>query len=237
MTLRRCPRSYGHERSVRHSSEVTARVGRETRPWRARATAADVVCEARQVKIVALVSSAGGLEATSSVLADLPADFGAPILVLQHSSPDHETRLPAILQHHTPLSVAIAQDGAPLKANHVHVAPPGCHTLVTPEQRLSLIESGAFPPSRPSADLLLTTLAMAADERAIAVVMTGEGHDAATGATAIHKHGGIVITTDEETSGNFSMPAATIARDQIVDAIVPVPELAQRLIELAHLPD
>jgi two-component system chemotaxis response regulator CheB len=182
--------------------------------------------------IVALVSSAGGIDATSRVVAELPADFPAPILVLQHVSPNHESSLPEILRQRTALSVALAEDKEPLRAGHVHVAPPGCHTLVTPERRISLIESGAFPPSRPSADLLLATLAMAAAEQAVAVVLSGKGHDAATGATVIHKRGGTVITTDEETSAHFSMPAATIARDQIVNAIVPVPELAQRLIEL-----
>ena len=210
---------------------------RKTRPTTRRRSRSGPVCDAERVQIVALVSSAGGLDATRSVLADLPADFGAPIVVLQHLSPERESNLPEILQRQTPLSVVIAEDKAPLEASHVYVAPPGCHTLVTPDQRLSLIEVGAYPPSRPSADLLLTTLAMAADERAIAVVMTGQGHDAATGATAIHKHGGIVIATDEETSDHFSMPAATIDRDKIVDAIVPVPELAQRLIELVHLPN
>jgi two-component system chemotaxis response regulator CheB len=189
------------------------------------------------VKIIALVSSTGGLEATSSVLAGLPADFPASIVVLQHTSPDRESLLPKILQRQTRLSVASAEDETLLAAGHVHVAPAGCHTLVTPDQRISLIQSGAFPPARPSADLLLTTLAMAAGERVIAVVMTGRGHDAATGATAIHKHGGVVIATDEETSDHFSMPAATIARDKLVNAIVPVPELAPRLIELVTAPD
>lgn len=192
----------------------------------------DAICDPGTVRILALVSSAGGIEAISHVVADLPADFPASILVLQHVSPDHDSSLPEILQQHTALSVAVAEDDESLKAGHIHVAPPGCHTLVTPDCRISLIESGAFTPSRPSADLLLATLGMAAADRAVAVVLSGKGHDAATGATVIHKHGGTVITTDEETSAHFSMPAATIARDEIVNAIVPVPELAAHLIKL-----
>ena len=189
------------------------------------------------VNVVALVCSAGGLEATKTVLAGLPAELPAAVLVLQHMPPDHKTVLPDILQRHTPLPVAKAQDRAELDAGRVHVAPSGCHTLIAPDGRVSLIMSGPYPPARPSADLLLTTLGMAFGRRAIAVVMSGAGHDAATGATVIHKCGGIVLATDAETSAHFSMPAATIARDQIVDAVVPVPDLAPRLIELVTAPD
>ena len=189
------------------------------------------------VNVVALVSSAGGLQATSSVLADLPAEFPGAILVLQHVPPDHKSLLPDILQRRTPLPVMRAEDKASLEPGQVHVAPSGCHTLIAPDGRVSLIVSGPYPPARPSADLLLTTLGMAFGRRAIAVVMSGSGHDAATGATAVHKCGGIVLTTDAETSAHFSMPAATIARDKIVDAVVPVPELGQRLLELVTAPD
>lgn len=171
------------------------------------------------------------------MLADLPADLPASILVLQHVPPDHKSLLPTILQRNTPLLVTSAEDQAPLEAGRVQVAPSGCHTLIAPNGDISLIMSGPYPPARPSADLLLTTMGMAFGQEAVAVVMSGTGHDAATGATVVHKCGGVVLTTDEETSAHFSMPAATIARDQIVDAVVPVPELAQRIVELVTAPD
>jgi two-component system, chemotaxis family, protein-glutamate methylesterase/glutaminase len=188
------------------------------------------------VHVVALVSSAGGLLATRDVLEGLPADFPGCVLVLQHTSPDRESSLGPIIQRRTALRVLDAEEGGPLAAGHVFVAPSGCHTLITPDRRTSLIISGRYPPARPSADLLLTTLAMAVGPLAIAVVMSGTGHDAATGATAIHRRGGVVLTTDEETSAHFSMPAAAIERDDIVDAIVPVPELPPRLLELVTTP-
>ena len=191
----------------------------------------------KPVYVVALVSSAGGIEATSSVLRGLPTDLPAAILVLQHVRPTHESLLPEILQTHTSLPVVTARDEAPLEPGRVHVAPSGFHTLIAPDGRCSLIVSGDYPPSRPSADLLLATMGMAFGRRAIAVVMSGAGHDAATGATSVHKCGGTVLATDEETSAYFSMPAATIARDHIVDAIIPVPQLAPRLIELVTAPD
>jgi len=186
--------------------------------------------------VAALVSSAGGLEATREVLEGLPADFPGCVLVLQHSPPDRESSLAPLLQRRTQLAVLRAVEGATLVPGQVLVAPPGCHTLVTPDGRISVIISGRYPPARPSADLLLTTLAMAVGPETIAVVMSGTGHDAATGATAVHRRGGVVLTTDEETSAHFSMPAATIERDSIVDAVVPVSELAPRLIQLVTAP-
>ena len=186
--------------------------------------------------VVALVASAGGLEATMLVLADLPEDFGACVLVLIHQQPDRVNRLAELLRRRSVLPVRPAEDGLPLQAGQVLVAPPGHHLLITPELRTALIQSGAAPPSRPSADLLLTTLAVAAGPRATAAVLSGGGHDGATGATAIHAFGGTVLATDEASSALFSMPRATIERDNAVDHVVPLDELAGVLVELLAAP-
>ena len=188
------------------------------------------------VKVIALVSSAGGLAATQEVLRGLPPDLPAAFVVLQHIAPDHESLLPQILQRTAAMPVRRAADGAVLLPGTVWVAPSGYHTLITPERRLSLVISGPYPPPRPSADLLLSTLAMAAGPEAVAVVMTGGGNDGATGATVVHKHGGVVMATDSETSLHFSMPAATIKRDSITNAVLPVPDVAQALVQLLLTP-
>lgn len=185
------------------------------------------------MKLIALVSSAGGLFATQEVLSGLGPDLPAAIIVLQHTSPEHTSLLPEILQRDSALPVQPVVDGVEATARNVYVAPPRFHTLVAPGYRFSLIASGEYPPPRPSADLLLSTLATAVGPEAIVVVMSGGGNDGATGATAIHKHGGVVLATDQATSENFSMPAATIGRDQITDAVVPLSEVARRLTELA----
>lgn len=63
----------------------------------------------------------------------------------------------------------------PLRPGHVLVAPPGRHTLITRDETIALIYSGPVPPCRPSPDLLLTTLALAAGPRVVAIVLSGEG--------------------------------------------------------------
>jgi two-component system, chemotaxis family, protein-glutamate methylesterase/glutaminase len=186
----------------------------------------------REVSVVALVASAGGLDAVSRVLGPLPDGFAAATLVLIHQAPDRVSRLVEILRGRCALPVVAAEHGRPLQAGCVVVAPPGQHTLITPGRGIALIRSGAFPPSRPSADLLLTTLAVAVGGRAIAVVLSGGGHDGATGATAIHAFGGTVLATDEPSSREFSMPLAAIKRDDAVDDIVALDDVADRLIEL-----
>ena len=184
--------------------------------------------------VIALTSSVGGLAATSYVLAHLPRDLPAAVVTVQHITPDAESRLPEIYASATTLPVVAAASGQVLEAGRVHVAPPGQHTLVTGEGRLALIASGAFPPSRPSADLLLVTLAMAVREAAIAVVLTGGGTDAAVGAAVVRSQGGAVLATDEASSENFSMPAATIGRDDTRPEVMALHEVPARLVELAH---
>lgn len=166
------------------------------------------------------------------MLSGLPDELPAGVIVPLHAAPDRESLLPPILQRVSALGVQAAAEGDRLERGRVLVAPAGRHTLVTPALRIVLIASGAFPPSRPSADLLLTTLAVAAGERVIAVVLSGEGHDGATGATAVHRFGGTVLATDEASSSSFAMPSATITRDHAIDHIVHLDDLPATLMRL-----
>jgi two-component system chemotaxis response regulator CheB len=186
----------------------------------------------RQFPVVAMVCSTGGLRALTIVLAHLPASLPAAVIALQHQSPDHVTTLPALLDRQTALPVSRASDGDRLESGRVLVAPAGHHTLIRDDLSVVLIPSGPLPPYRPSADLLLATLALAAGPRAIAVVLTGRGNDAATGATAVHKLGGTVIASSLATSAQPAMPQATIEREGVIDHVVPLETVGQLLIEL-----
>jgi two-component system, chemotaxis family, protein-glutamate methylesterase/glutaminase len=178
--------------------------------------------------VVALVTSAGGLDALSQVLAPLPAELPAAVLIVQHQSPDHTSFLAHILNKRTALQVSAARDGDLLVQGMVLVAPPAQHLLVTSEARIGLITSGELPPSRPSADLLLATLAVTCGPRALAVVLTGKGHDAQAGIRAIHHCGGTVLAQDQATSEHFGMPSAA-ATTGLVDAVLPVQDIARRI--------
>lgn len=176
--------------------------------------------------IIAVVCSAGGLASLQALLSSLPRALPAAVVVAQHRKPDHESQLARILARCSSLPVREAVHGDELRRGVVLVVPPGRHALVTAGNRLALIAASGPPPSRPSADLLITSLALVAARRSIAVILSGQGNDGATGATALHEFGGTVIVSDEPSSEYFSMPAAAIARDEVVDHVVSLEAMA-----------
>jgi two-component system chemotaxis response regulator CheB len=182
--------------------------------------------------VIALVCSAGGLDALSVVLGGLPVGLRAAVIVLQHQRPDRPSLLARILGQRCSLPVGLMENGEVLHAGRVRVIPPGSHALVTSENHVSLIRSDDPPPYRPSADLLLTSLALVAAKRSIALILSGEGTDGATGATALHDFGGTVIASDKRTSEHYAMPAAAIGRDDAVDLVLPLEDIAAALVEL-----
>jgi two-component system chemotaxis response regulator CheB len=178
--------------------------------------------------VIALVTSAGGLNALSDVLGALPAHLPAAVIVVQHLDPDHTSSLATILDGRTELAVRAAVDDDVLIAGTVLVAPPAHHLLVTSDARVGLIDSGKLPPSRPSADLLLATLAVTCGPRALAVVLTGKGSDAQAGIRAIRHCGGAVFAQSEASAEHSGMPGAAIDTG-LVDAVIPLAELAQAI--------
>jgi two-component system, chemotaxis family, protein-glutamate methylesterase/glutaminase len=189
------------------------------------------------IPVLALVASAGGLDALTRVLAPLPDDLSAAVLVVQHQAPTRPADILAeILQARTALAVRATRDGDRLRPGLVLVTPPATHMIVTPSTVLGLIDTGEPPPSRPSADLLLATLAVTCGPRALAVVLTGRGHDAQAGIRAVHRCGGTVLAQDEAASEQFGMPGAAISTG-LVHAVHPLPDLARAITtHLAAMP-
>src|SRR5437773_10632434 len=181
--------------------------------------------------VVALAASAGGLNALSHVLAALPADFPATLVVVQHLDPRHRSLLADILSRRTSLRVKEAEEGEQLSPATVYIAPPNRHLLVNPDGTLSLSESELVHFLRPSADLLFESVAASYQDRAVAVVLTGTGSDGAMGVQAIKKMGGTVIVQDEKTSEFSGMPGAAIHTGS-VDFDVPLDEIASALVTL-----
>jgi two-component system chemotaxis response regulator CheB len=181
--------------------------------------------------IVALAASAGGLMALGKVLKDIPAEFPATIVVVQHLDPRHRSLMAEIMGRMTPLKVKQAAEGDKLEPGIVYIAPPNRHLLVNPDGSLSLSLSELVHFVRPSADLLFESVAGSYRERAIAVVLTGTGSDGSMGVQAIKKMSGTVIVQDEATSEFFGMPDAAIKTGS-VDFVLPLQEIASALVSL-----
>lgn len=183
-------------------------------------------------EIVAIAASAGGLMALTAVLGRLPRDFAAAITVVQHLDPRHRSLMPQIMGRRVALPVAQAEQGKAVEPGHVYLAPPDRHLLINRDRTISLTQTELVNFVRPSADLMFESAAATYGERAIAVVLTGTGHDGSMGVTAIKKRGGTVIVQDEASSEFFGMPSAAIKTGTVdyVLALDEIPVALQTLV-------
>jgi len=182
-------------------------------------------------KIVALAASAGGLNALTRVLSALPADFAAPVLVVQHLDPHHRSFMAEILRRGVSMPVGQACAGDRIEPGKIFIAPPDRHLLVSADGALVLSEAPREQFVRPSADLLFSSLAEVYGAGVIAVVLTGTGRDGAKGVTAVHERGGTVIVQDHASSAHAGMPDAAVNTGK-ADFVLTLEAIAEVLISL-----
>jgi two-component system, chemotaxis family, protein-glutamate methylesterase/glutaminase len=156
---------------------------------------------------IGICTSTGGPAVLTQILGALPADYPLPVLVVQHIAEGFVDGLVRMLDDAIALPVAIARDDAPLRRG-VWVAPAGAHLVLTRGPRTKLDRETVRGLHRPSADLLLESLADVLGAGAVAVVLTGMGRDGASGAAAVKRRGGLVLAQDEASSSIYGMPRA-----------------------------
>lgn len=175
--------------------------------------------EQRLYDLVVIGSSAGGIEALTLLVATLPPDFPAPIVIAQHLDPERPSHLGEILSRRSTLPVHTASDSnsQALSAGSIYVVPADSDAEIT-DHMLQLLSSSPVRP-KPSVDHLLSSAARAYGERVIAVILTGSGSDGAAGARDVKAAGGTVIIENPETASYPSMPAslAPTAVDIVAD--------------------
>src|ERR1051325_4425524 len=179
--------------------------------------------------IVCVGASAGGVQVLQTLFEALPADSGAAFVVVVHLDPNRRSELQSVLSLRTRMTVLQVEDRAKLEADHVYVIPP--------DRRLELVdhEISARPFDEPRGqrapiDLLFRSVA----ERlgaGLAVILSGAGSAGALRGRAGKESGGIILVEDPDEAEYSSMPRAAIATG-VVDFILPVRDLAQRLAEL-----
>ena len=181
--------------------------------------------------IVAIGVSTGGPAALAEVLSHLPADFPAPILLVQHMPQMFTRFLAERLNGQTPLSVVEAVDGQPLKSGVVYVAPGDFHLTVKKRSGsvVTMLDQAAPQNShRPSADVLFKSVAETYGARGLALVLTGMGQDGVQGAEEITRAGGRVLVQDEATSVVWEMPGLVVNAG-LADAVLPLGQIAGEL--------
>jgi two-component system CheB/CheR fusion protein len=155
-------------------------------------------------QLVVVGSSAGGIEALSTLVGSLPADFSAPIVIAQHIDPARQSHLGEILGRRGPLPVRTVEDETPLEPGVVYVVPANRQVEITDGHVRVRTDNEAG--SRPSVDLLLASAAAVYGERLVAVILTGNGSDGAAGAREVSAAGGTVIIQNPATASHPSMP-------------------------------
>lgn len=180
-------------------------------------------------QVVAIASSTGGPGALQHIFSELPGDFAAPILVVQHIAGGFADSLVRSL-HNTALTIKLAQDGETLKPATVYIAPDNQHLGVSPRNTVMLSDAPPIEGFRPSATYLFEAAARAFGPQLTAVVLTGMGRDGVAGLPLVREFGGTVIAQNRETSTVFGMPKVAI-ENGFVDRVLPLGAIARELRE------
>jgi two-component system, chemotaxis family, protein-glutamate methylesterase/glutaminase len=182
--------------------------------------------------IIVVGASAGGVEALSRLVADLPADLPAAVFIVLHISPHSGTALPRILDRRTKLVVGHPYNGERIEPGRVYVAVPDHHLIVGP----GVVRVANGPKEnghRPAVDTLFRTAAASYGPRVVGVVLSGTRDDGTAGLRVIRARGGVGIVQHPSEALFPGMPLSAVAGDH-PDWVVPVGEIGALLSKLAE---
>lgn len=180
-------------------------------------------------------SSTGGPQALSTIIEKLPAAIDrAPVLITQHMPPMFTTVLAEHLSRVSGRGAHEAEDGEPVLAGGIYVAPGGRHMRVVRDGERVKIALDDEPPinfCKPSVDPLFASAAQVWGPSALALILTGMGSDGTKGAAEIVAAGGSVVAQDETTSVVWGMPRS-VAQAGLCSAVLPLNQIAAKILTL-----
>lgn len=191
-------------------------------------TAPPVVAGASD-KLVAIGASAGGPGALAAILRELPVDFSAALVIVQHIDPGFAGGMAAWLQQQTGLQVRVAQEGDRPQRGTVLMAGTNQHLLFRNRDSLGYVPEAPEDVYHPSIDVFFQSVVRQWRGQLVGVLLTGMGRDGAIGLKAIRDAGYHTIAQDRLTSSVYGMPKAAAALDAATE-ILPIGAIAKALV-------
>jgi two-component system chemotaxis response regulator CheB len=173
--------------------------------------------------MVVVGASAGGVEALSNLLSDLPSEIPIAFFVVLHVPPRSQSRLPLILERTARLPAEHPRDGEKIRLGRIYVAPPDFH-LIVGKGVVRLNHDLTEHYNRPAIDPLFCSAAQVYGRRVAGVLLSGTPSDGVAGLKEIKRHGGLVIVQDPAEAGFPAMPRNALAKVE-VDYCLPVTKI------------
>jgi two-component system response regulator WspF len=181
--------------------------------------------------LVAIGTSAGGPAALAKILSQLPVDFPAPVILVQHVDVQFAKGLADWLQYSTHLKVRIAEEGDQPTAGTVLLAGTDNHLVFASPGRLSYVREPSDCSYRPSVDVFFKSVERLWEGKVVAALLTGMGRDGAEGLKLLRNRGYHTIAQDRSSCAVYGMPKAAAELDAASE-ILPIDKIGPRLVQL-----
>ncbi|MBI4379665.1 MAG: chemotaxis-specific protein-glutamate methyltransferase CheB [candidate division NC10 bacterium] len=174
-----------------------------------------------KIRLIAVGGSTGAPQVVADILAGLPHDLAAPILIVQHIAAGFTAGFAEWLAQGTRLTVKLAEPGEASRPGTVYLAPEGSQMGITKDGRIRLTRGPTDDGFCPSASYLFQSAAEAYGRSAIGILLTGMGRDGAAGLKQLREAGGVTIAQDEESCVIFGMPQEAIRQGAVEHVLSP----------------
>ncbi|MCE7765170.1 chemotaxis-specific protein-glutamate methyltransferase CheB [Pseudomonas putida] len=214
------------------SSFASTAPARPAAPARAAAPAAShsPAPKRKPYKLVAIGTSTGGPVALQRVLTQLPANFPAPIVLIQHMPAAFTKAFAERLDKLCRISVKEAEDGDMLRPGLALLAPGGKQMMIDGRGTVKILPGDERLNYKPCVDITFGSAAKSYGDKVLSVVLTGMGADGREGARLLKQGGSTVWAQDEASCVIYGMPMA-IVKANLADAVYSLDEIGKHLVE------
>ncbi|CAH0133316.1 protein-glutamate methylesterase/protein-glutamine glutaminase [Pseudomonas mediterranea] len=199
-------------------------------PASASASASSPAPKRKAYKLVAIGTSTGGPVALQRVLTQLPANFPAPIVLIQHMPAAFTKAFAERLDKLCNISVKEAEDGDILRPGLALLAPGGKQMMVDGRGAVKILPGDERLNYKPCVDITFGSAAKSYGDKVLAVVLTGMGADGREGARLLKQGGSAIWAQDEASCVIYGMPMAIVKAD-LADAVYGLDDIGKNLVE------